>query len=89
MRIIKRTWPLEKEGELNRTKMELAKAMGANGPGPFTAMRTYQSGEAVSHDGRIYIANVTIVEGETVKPGENATETNIEAIINALNAKGE
>ena len=88
-KIIKRTVPLEMEGELNRTKAELAQAVGLGDPVPFTAERTYQAGEAISHAGRIYIANVAIVAGETVVPGDNVTETNIETIINALNAKEE
>lgn len=86
-RIVRRTWPLEKEGELNRTKAELAQATGAVEPAPFTAAKTYQAGEALSHAGRVYIANVVIVAGETVRPGSNVTETSIDAIINALNEK--
>ena len=86
-RIVHRSWPLEKEGELNRTKAELAQATGSAEPVPFTAARTYQAGEALSHAGRVYIANTVIIAGETVRPGSNAMETSIDAIINALNAK--
>ena len=89
LKVIKRTVPLEMEGELNRTKAELARAAGLGGPVPFTAERTYQTGEAISNAGRIYIADTTIIAGETVTPGSNATETNIESVINALNAKEE
>lgn len=86
-RIVHRSWPLEKEGELNLTKAELAQATGAVEPVPFTAAKTYQAGEALSYAGRVYIANTVIVAGETVRPGGNVTETSIDAIINALNAK--
>lgn len=89
MKIKKRTWPLEKEGELNRANMELAQATGAEAPSPFIADKTYQAGEAIAHNGRFYAARNTIVRGETVTPGVNADETSIEEIINLLNTKGE
>jgi hypothetical protein len=89
MKIVRRTWPLEKEGELNRAKMDLAEATGANGPAPFVAGKTYQPGEVISHSGRVYTANAVIIAGETVTPGGNAMETSIEEIINLLNTKGE
>lgn len=92
MRVVKPRVPIETQGRINRMQADLDGATGANGPVPFMAERTYQTGEAISHAGRIYIADVVIVSGETVKPGENATETSIEDIVNALNAlngKGE
>ena len=92
MRVVKPRVPLETQGRINRMQADLDGTTGANGPLPFVAERTYQAGEAISHAGRIYIADVVVVAGETVKPGENATETSIEDIVNALNAlngKGE
>ncbi len=92
MRVVKPKVPIETQGRINRMQADLDGATGANGPVPFEAERTYQTGEAIGHAGRIYIADVVIVAGETVKPGENATETSIEDIVNALNAlngKGE
>ena len=71
---------------------ELDGATGSNGPVAFTAGKTYQPGEAISHGGRIYIADTVIIAGETVTPGWNVTETSIEDIVNALNeqkTKGE
>ena len=92
MRVVKPKVPIETQGRINRMQADLDGATGANGPVPFEAERTYETGEVISHAGRIYIADVVIVAGETVKPGENATETSIEDIVNALNAlngKGE
>ena len=92
MRVVKPKVPIETQGRINRMQADLDGATGANGPVPFEAERTYQTGEAISHAGRIYIADAVIVTGETVKPGENAVETSIEDIVNALNAlngKGE
>ena len=84
---MKRKYPLKEEGKVNRLQTELDKATGAAEPVPFTATKTYQAGEALSHAGRVYIASTVIIAGETVRPGDNATETSIDAIINALNAK--
>lgn len=89
IKIIKRQYPLEEEGKVNRLKSELAQATGATESAPFAAEQTYQNGETISHAGRFYIASTTIIAGETVIPGNNVTETSIESIINALNAKEE
>lgn len=87
LKIVKRKYPLKDEGKVNRLQTELDQATGAAEPAPFTAAKTYQVGEALSYAGRVYIANVVIIAGETVRPGSNVTETSIDAIINALNAK--
>lgn len=92
LKIKRRTFPLEKEGELNRLRAEVSLLNGTGKVEPFTAIRAYQPGEAISYAGRIYKTNTVIVAGETVTPGDNATETSIEEIVNALNAlnaKGE
>ena len=87
LRIEKRKYPVSLDGQVNRMKTELAEATGTAEPVPFAAEKTYQTGEALSHAGRVYVANATIIAGETVRPGGNVTETSIDAIINALNAK--
>lgn len=88
LKIIKRTVPLETEGTINRLKADLDEARGLTEVQPFTAPEAYQKGELFTHNGRVFMADATIVKGETVTPGANCTETNVADALNALQ-KGE
>ena len=84
LKVIKRTIPLETEGTINRLSAELAEARGEGDDMPFIVEKTYQKGEYIVHNGRVYIANSTIVSGETAIPGFNVDETSMEEVINLL-----
>ena len=72
------------EGELNRTKAELAEALGLTETRPFVAEKAYQAGAVIVHGGKVFISQQTICQGEKVRPGENCTETTTEDVINML-----
>lgn len=84
LRIAKRTFPLVKEGEINRLRSELDQATGSGDAAPFTASRTYKAGEIIINGGKAFVASAVIISGETIVPGGNCIETNLENIINAL-----
>lgn len=67
-----------------REKIEELTAMVMTEAKSFAAERTYQSGEILTDGSKVYIANHVIVQGETVTPGLNCTETSIAAVLNAL-----
>jgi len=54
---------------------------------PFTAEKPYQAGEIITDGARVYIANQVIVQGETVIPGVNCTQTTVADVLNALQSK--
>lgn len=56
---------------------------------PFTATRSYQTGEIITDGSRVYVADQVIVTGETVRPGINCTETNLAELLTALQAQHE
>ena len=89
LKIRRRTYPLAAEGELNRTKAELAEALGRNEATPFTAETDYQAGEIISKGARMYVTTQVIVKGETVTPGVNCEETTMADVITSLKAKEE
>lgn len=84
LKVIKRTIPLETEGTINRLSAELAEARGETETVPFTAEKTYHSGEYIVKNGKVFVLNTTVIAGETVTVGMNATETTLEEIINLL-----
>ena len=88
LKINRRTVPLALEGELNRTKAELAEARGLGEARPFAAKKNYQVGEIIANGGRVFTATQAIARGETAVPGANCTETTMESIINEMQ-KGE
>lgn len=59
-------------------------ALVMNSNEPFTAEKTYVEGEIITKGSRIYIVNKVIAKGETVTPGVNCTETNLAAVLNAI-----
>lgn len=73
-----------KEGEINRLRSELDQATGSGDAAPFTAGRTYKAGEIIINGGKAFVASAVIISGETIVPGGNCIETNLENIINAL-----
>lgn len=72
-----------------REKIAELTARVMNEAAPFTAAKTYQTGEIITDGARVYIANTVIVKGETVKPGENCAETTIADVLNAIQAEQE
>ena len=84
LKITKRKIPLETEGTINRLRADLNEARGYGDAQPFTAKKTYQAGEIIINGGKAFVASVVIVGGETITPGVNCIETNLENIINAL-----
>ena len=89
LKIVKRTVPLETEGTINRLSLELAEARGEMPSEPFVAEKTYQAGEYLVKNGKVYIVNDTIIMGETVFPGLNARESSLEEVINLLQQREE
>ena len=74
LKVIKRTFPLEKEGELNRTKAELGEFQS------MTAKSNISKGECfILHD-VCYRATNAILIGEEVIPGRNCNKISINEI---------
>lgn len=60
------------------------KAQLLNDARPFTAVKTFRVGEVIADGARVYIASDVIIAGETVRPGDNCTETTIAEVLNQL-----
>lgn len=56
---------------------------------PFKALKTYLQGEIIRNGTMLYIAREVICEGETVRPGVNATVTTVDELMNAIQAEKE